>query len=302
MTSRLDGTRNGAPPSAPGHPASPARPRARWIGSLGYHAAAVLVAALFLVPLVWMVSASLRQTGLPPPREIEWIPSPIAWENYARLFDLLPFGRYILKSAIISLAAVPLTLLTASWAGFGMSQLGPRARNRLLILSIGLLMVPITALWLTRFVLFKAAGLVDSYTALIAPALMGSSPFFILLFYWAFRRIPSELFDSARLDGASALSIWRHIAFPLARATVVAVGTLTFLLYWNDFINPLLYLKSQETYTLAVGVQQLQQLDRTNWPLLMAACVIMTAPALLVFFVAQRFFLQESRLSGIYGR
>ena len=278
------------------------RARTGWTGILGYHTAAILVAVLFAVPLVWMISASLRQPGLPPPRTIEWIPRPVVWENYSRLFDILPFGRYILNSAIVSLVAVPLTLLTASWAGFGMSQLGARARSRLLVLSVGLLMVPVTALWLPRFVLLTRVGLVDNYAALIVPTLMGSSPLFILLFYWAFRRIPSELFESARLEGASALFLWQHIAFPLAKSTVMAVGILTFLLYWNDFITPLLYLKSQENYTLAVGVQQLQQLDRTNWPLLMAACVLMTAPALLVFFVVQRFFLQEGRLTGIYGR
>jgi multiple sugar transport system permease protein len=302
MTSSLKGSGTDAPPSASGAVPPPRRWQAGWIGRLGYHSTAILVVALFIVPLVWMISASLRQPGLPPPRGVEWIPDPVSWGNYGRIFDLLPFGRYILNSVIVSLIAVPLTLVTASWAGFGMSQLGARARTRLLILSVGLLMVPVTALWLTRFMLIKESGLVDSYAALIAPALMGSSPLFILLFYWTFRSMPAELFESARLDGASALSVWRHIAFPLARATVVAVGVLAFLLYWNDFISPLLYLKSQETYTLPMGVQQLQQLDRTNWPLLMAACVLMTVPALLVFFIVQRFFLHESRLSGIYGR
>lgn len=273
----------------------------RLLNLLGYHSIAILLAALFIVPLAWMISSSLRQVGLPPPRTIEWIPRPLAWQNYGRLFSLLPFGRYILNSLIVAVVAVLLTLLTASWAGFAMSQLSARIRNRLLVLSVGLLMVPIPALWLTRFVLFKWFGLVDTYTSLVAPALMGSSPLFILLFYWNFRRMPADLFESARLDGANALTIWRYIAFPLARATIVAVGVLTFLFYWNDFINPLLYLKSQEHYTLAVGVQQLQQLDKTNWPLLMAGCVLMSSPTLLVFFIVQRLFLQESRMVGIYG-
>jgi multiple sugar transport system permease protein len=101
------------------------------------------------------------------------------------------------------------------------------------------------------------------------------------------------------MDGASAFTIWRRIAWPLARTTTMAVCVLAFLYYWNDFINPLLYLKSQEYYTLAVGVQQLQQLDKTNWPLLMAACVLMTAPMVLIFLVAQRYFLPESRMSGV---
>jgi multiple sugar transport system permease protein len=271
-------------------------------GRISYHAVALAAAVLFILPLIWMISASLRQPGLPPPRTIEWIPRPIAWSNYRELFALLPFGRYLLNSTLVVAFAVPLSLLVGSWAGFGMSQLSSRARARLLLLSVGLLMVPVTALWLTRFLLIEWLGLVDTYTALIAPAIMGSSPLFILLYFWTFRRVPGELFESARLDGASAFTVWRSIAFPLARPTTVAVGVLAFLYYWNDFINPLLYLKSQDHYTLAVGIQQLQQLDRTNWPLLMAACVLMTAPTLLVFFIVQRYFLQESRMAGVYGR
>jgi multiple sugar transport system permease protein len=271
-------------------------------GRPGYHIVALAAAILFVLPLVWMVSTSLRQPGLPPSPTIEWIPRPVWWRNYIRLFTLLPFGRYLLNSIIVVLLALPLTLLVSSWAGFGMSQLGSKARGRLLVLSVGLLMVPITALWLTRFVLFKWMGLVDTYAALVAPAIMGTSPLFILLYYWTFRRVPPDVFESARMDGASAFTIWRHIAWPLARTTTMAVSILTFLYCWNDFINPLLFLKSQEHYTLAMGVQQLQQLDKTNWPFLMAACVLMTGPMVLAFLIAQRHFLQEDRLSGIYGR
>jgi multiple sugar transport system permease protein len=153
-------------------------------------------------------------------------------------------------------------------------------------------MVPVTSLWLPRFLIFKWLGWIDSYAALLAPALLGSSPLFVLLFYWSFRRIPAEMFDAARLDGAGTLGLWWWVAFPLARPAAVAVGTLTFIQYWNDFINPLLYLKSQANYTLAVGLQQLQQMDRTNWPLLLAAAVVMTLPTLVLFVFVQRNLLQ----------
>jgi multiple sugar transport system permease protein len=154
-------------------------------------------------------------------------------------------------------------------------------------------------LWLTRYVIFQWVGLIDSFAALIAPAIMGSSPLFVLLFYWTFRRIPSELFETARLEGAGAFTVWRRIAMPLAVPTVVAVSILAFLLYWSDFVSPLLYLKSQDLYTLPVGLRQLQQLDRTNWPLLMAGSVLLAIPAVAVFSVAQRWFLRENRLTGL---
>jgi multiple sugar transport system permease protein len=269
----------------------------RAIGALVPHALALALAALFLLPLVWTVSASLRAPGLPPPRGVEWLPDPVAFDNYGRIFDVLPFGRYLFNSIVVAVVAVPLTIVTASMAGFAMAQLERRSRARLVVISVVLLLVPVTALWLTRFLVFRTVGLIDSLAALIVPAVMGSSPLFVLLFYWTFRRVPAELFETARLDGAGAFSVWWRIGLPLARATIVAVAVLAFLFYWSDFLSPLLYLKSPELYTLPVGLRQLQQLDRSDWPLLMAASVLLAVPAVAVFAIAQRFFLRDNRLA-----
>ena len=223
------------------------------------------------------------------------MPDPIRLDNYASVFELLPFGRYLLNSLAVVALAVPLTIVTASMAGFAMAQLERRTGIRLVVLSVALLLVPVTALWLTRFLLFRWVGLVDTLLALVVPALMGSSPLFVLLFYWTFRRIPFELYELARLEGAGPLIVWRRVGLPLARPTVVAVAILTFLLYWSDFINPLLYLRSPELYTLPLGLRQLQQLDRSDWPLLMAGSVILVVPVVLFFLVVQRRFLGEER-------
>ena len=259
------------------------------------HGLLIVMAVLFVLPLVWMIAASLRQPGLPPPRTIELIPNPIVPGNYAQVFELLPFGRYFLNSLIVVIAAVPLTIIVASWAGFAMSQLSDRSRRGLLALSIALLLIPFSALWLTRFVMFNAIGLTNSHLALIAPALSGTSPLFVLLFYWTFRRVPRELFELARVEGAHALLIWWRVALPIARPTAAAVGMLAFVFYWSDFVSPLLYLKSQSLYTLPVGLQQLQQLDRTNWPLLMSGAILMTLPPVLVFLFLQRYFLRDAQ-------
>ncbi|MBM3458048.1 MAG: carbohydrate ABC transporter permease [Armatimonadetes bacterium] len=258
-------------------------------------------AVLFLVPLVLVVSASLRQPGLPPPRTLEWVPSPVAWGNYPAVFQLLPLGAYAANSLLIAGLAIPLTLVTASWAGLGMLQVPPRWRTFLIWLSVLLLLLPTSSLWLARFLLFRHLGLINTFGAVLAPALMGSSPLFVLLFFWSFRRVPPELFEAARLDGGSLITLWDRVALPLSRPTVTAVAVLTFLLYWSDFLHPLLYLKSQHLYTLPVGLQQLQQLDRSNWPLLLAASVLLAGPAALVFLGAQRYFLQEGRLEGSAG-
>jgi multiple sugar transport system permease protein len=252
------------------------------------HLLPLFLTGLFLLPLIWMVTASLRVPGSPPPRGLEWIPPSPTFSNYARIFEILPFGHYLLNSLFVAATGVLITLVTASRAGFGMSRLGPRGRLRLLILSIVLQMIPVTALWLARFVFFARLGISNSYIPIIAPALMGSSPLFILLFYWTFRRTDSAIFESAQLDGANLFKVWWHIALPLARPALMAVGMLAFFFYWNDFINPLLYLRSQTLYTLPIGLLQLQEMDKTNWPLLMAASVVMTVPALAVFTALQR--------------
>jgi multiple sugar transport system permease protein len=267
-----------------------------------HHALSLAVVAVFVVPLLWVAAASLRQPGLPPPRTIEWWPGPVSWSNYQRVFQLVPLASYTLNSLRVVAVAIPLTLLIASWAGFAMAQLPARLRNILVVCAIVLRMVPSAVLWLPRFLLFGQLQLLDTFWILVVPALMGTSPFFVLLFYWTFRRIPHELFESARLDGAGLLSVWYRIAMPLAKPTITAVAVLTFTDYWSDFIQPLLYLKSESRYTLPIGLRVLQQLDQTNWPLLMAAAMIMTVPVIAMFVIVQRYFWPEGRLAGIAGR
>lgn len=266
--------------------------------SVLYHVVSIAVLLVFVLPLFWAASASLRQPGLPPPRTIEWIPNPVMWSNYQRLFELLPMARYVLNSLIVTAVAVPVTLIVASWAGLAMAQLEDPTRRRLVVLSVLLLMVPITSVWLTRFVIFSWLGLLNTRWSLMMTAFMGASPLFVLLFYRAYRRLPAALFDAAHLDGASALTVWWRIALPLSRSTIVAVAVLAFLVFWGDFIDPLMYLRSQELYTLPVGLRQLEQLDRTNWPLLMAGTMVMILPAVLLFLVIQRYVLQENAGPG----
>lgn len=264
------------------------RPRlAAW---LFRHPVPILLSGLFLVPMVWIVSTSLRKIGLPPPVTLEWWPDPVSWSNYTQIFETVPLGRYLLNSLIVAGVAIPVTLVVASMAGFAISLLGGRVRRALLTLTIALIMIPGSAMWLARLFLFRDLGLLDTLWPLMAPAIMGTNPFYILIFYWTFRRIPSELFEAARLEGAGALRLWRSIALPLARAPVSAVCVLTFFTYWSDFLNPLLYLKSETNYTLAAGLQFFRELGRDGWPLVMAVVVVTTVPVLALFLLVQRYF------------
>jgi multiple sugar transport system permease protein len=266
----------------------------------GLHVAATLaLVLLFVLPLWWMIVASLRPMGLPPPRTIEWWPADPQWRNYAEIFNQVPMGRYAVNSLLVVLVAVPLTLLTASLAGFGLSQLRGPWRNRLLIASIALLMVPAPAVWLFRYQLLSWLGLLTSLWALALPAFAAGSPLLVLLFYWTFRRNPVELYEAARVEGADAWTAWRKIALPMARPTVAAVTVLAFALFWNDFTNPVLYLYRPSTYTLPVGLQILKQMDATNWSLLMAGAVVVTLPIVLLFLALQPLFLSDNALAEL---
>jgi multiple sugar transport system permease protein len=266
-----------------------------------YYVVAAGIALLFILPLVWLIPSSLRQPDLPPEASVQLIPNPIVWSNYLEAFKFFPLGRQLLNSLFVTTLAVPLTLVTASWAGYAISRLPNPLRRQLVVLTVALMIVPIPALWLPRFVLFSYVGLIDTLWALIMPALMGSSPFFVLLFYWTFRRIPGELFDSARLDGATEIRNWWSIALPLAKPTISVMAVLAFTLYWSDFINPLIYLRSEDLYTYSLQLRILN-VQAPNQPLAQVAVVVAIAPVLLLFFFVQRYFWPDGRLEGFAGR
>jgi ABC-type glycerol-3-phosphate transport system permease component len=137
---------------------------------------------------------------------------------------------------------------------------------------------------------------------LVAPALLGLSPFYVLLYYWSFRRLPLELFEAARLEGMQPFSMWRRLAMPLVRPVTVAIGLLAFIVTWGNFLDPLIYLFDPELYTLPLGLRSLAALDRTNYPVFLAGAVVATAPVVVAFAVAQRYFLHEDRGAGWLGR
>ncbi|MBI4788335.1 MAG: carbohydrate ABC transporter permease [Chloroflexi bacterium] len=256
-----------------------------WLGAL---------VVVFAFPLVWMLSYSLRPTTEPPPNRLEFLAPPFAFENYLIALDrYVALGRFLLNSLVVVVVAVPLTVVTASWAGFAMSQLSKRAQVFLFGLCLAWLLVPPPTVWVPRFLFFVQIGWIDSFAALIAPAAMGASPFYVMLFYLACLRVSREVYESAQVEGASPLRIWYSIALPAAWPCVITVAMLAFTFFWNDYVSPLLYLRSPSNFTLPVGLETLQQLAQSNYPVLMAAAVIMVAPIVLLFALTQRFFLQE---------
>ncbi|MCM0675535.1 carbohydrate ABC transporter permease [Micromonospora phytophila] len=270
--------------------------RRRWIGRFVVPA---FFAAVFAAPLWFMVVGSLRPAGLPPPRGVELLPTQPTLAAYARLPELMPLFTYLANSALVVAVAVPLTVLVASLTGFGLRLLTPTARRRTVLGLLALLLVPVTAVWATRFELFRLAGVVDTYVPLLAPALLAVSPFLVLLYAWSFGGVPDTQLQAARLEGAGWLTIWRRLALPQVRPATLAVAVLAFTFHWSNFIDPLLYLTSGDRYTYPLGLRFLLLLNPTDWPLLMAGCVVATAPCVVVFLLAQRILLDDNPLAAL---
>lgn len=256
----------------------------------------LIVAALALLyasPLLLMVSGSLRGRGLPPPRGVEIVPGAPTLDAFATLAQVLPLATYARNSLIVALLAVPLTVLVGSLAGFGIRLLPPRATRWAVAVTVGALLVPVTAVWATRFELFRLLGAVDTFVPLVSLGLVATSPFLVLVYAFAFSRLPDEQLEAAALDGAGPLRCWWSVAMPQVRAATLAVVVLAFTFHWSNFIDPLLYINSQSRFTAPLGLRLLQQLNPTDWPLLMAGAVLTTIPPVAVFLLGQRAFLGE---------
>lgn len=247
-----------------------------------------LLCLTFLLPLGVMFAGALQAPGRPPPDGFDLIPEAAHWENFSTITTLIDLWSQMRNSLIVVVVAVPMTVLIASWAGFTIVTGSRRVRMALIGASIVALMVPTTALWVPRFILFEWAGLIDSLWVLMVPALMATSPFYVLIFALAYSRIPTQLFDAARVEGSSPLRMWATIAWPLARPAAFAVAMLAFVFHWSNFIDALLYLRSESTYTLPLGLRALQTFEVTLHPLMLAGAAIATIPSLLAFLLGQR--------------
>lgn len=263
---------------------------------------AALVSFVFVFPVLVLLLGALHSPDATPPTGVEIVPGEPSAASFERAFELVPLGRQLVNSTIVVAVAVPLTVLTASWAGFVIAQLPERQRRLLIGLSLVLLMIPLSALWVPRFILFRNLELTDTYVPLVAPALMGTSPFYVLLFYWSYRRLPGGLVDAARLEGLGPFAIWRRVAAPLVRPTAVAVGVLAFIFHWGNFVDALLYLTSPEGFTLPLGLRALSELGPTDYPTVLAGCLVATAPSVVAFALVQRLLLPGTRAAGWLGR
>lgn len=261
----------------------------------------IALSILYLLPLYWMISTSLKQTGsemvIPP----QWVPSPIVWQNYVDVFVQVPLTLYIRNSMFITLTATIFGVLTASLAGYGFARTTFPGRNFFFTLCIASLMLPEIVTLIPEFILFRRIGWVNTFLPLIVPWSLAGSSFAVFLFRQYCLTIPVELDEAARVDGAGTLRIWWMIIVPLSKAVLATLAILSFIHHWNEFLRPLIYLGRPELRTLALGLRAFRGEYQLAWNYMMAVALIMLLPILILFFFAQRQFVQGIVMTGIKG-
>ena len=250
----------------------------------------IALSVVFLAPLVVMVLGSLQRPLQPPPNGLDLWPDPAEWANYATVSRFMPLGRLLLNSLLLVVVAVPVTVVVTSMAGLAIVTARGRLRRWFVGVSVLMLLVPAAALWVPRVVLLRGLGLADTPVTVALLALAGTTPFYVLLFALAYSRIPATLLEAATLEGLSPYAVWRRVALPLARPAAVAVAALSGLYYWSTFMDPLTLVSSPGNWPVALGLRNLSEMEAALYPIYLAAAVLVTAPALLAFGLAQRSF------------
>lgn len=262
----------------------------------------VLVAGalFFLTPFAWMVSTSLKpddQVFLIPPT---WIPDPPMWSNYVRLMTEIPFLRYLGNTVFVTVLSVTFYLASSAVVAYGFAKLRWPGRETLFYALLATMVLPPQVTLIPQFVMFQKLGWVGTFLPLVIPPLTGSA-FAVFLLRQFYGAIPGEISDSARIDGANEWQIFTRIILPLARPALATAALFIFIWTWTDFLNPLIYLTDDRTYTLAVGLQQLSSTRAAAWPLLMGGSLLMSLPIVLLFFFAQKTFIEGVSTGGLKG-
>jgi ABC-type glycerol-3-phosphate transport system permease component len=261
------------------------------------------IAVILATPLVWLASTALKpdnQVSAWPP---VWIPNPIQWENFRLVFTEANFGLYLQNTLLIAVLATIGTVITASMTAFGFSRLRFPGRDFLFSILLATMMLPYVVTLVPTFILFRRLNWLNSYKPLIVPYFFGGSAFFIFLLRQSFTAVPHELFEQAKIDGASSYRQYWQIMLPLSKPVLSTVAIFSLMNHWNDFMGPLIYINDPEKFTLSLGLRSFMSMSGAGvrYQEQMAFALLMTLPLLIAFFSFQQYFIQGVIMTGIKG-
>ncbi len=275
----------------------------RWRRFLGDGLAYLVMtalAAVFMIPLFWMISTALKARwevfAWPP----QWIPAPAHWENFSTVFQRVPLWRYAGNTMFLVIGNIIGQVFAVPLAAYSFARLRFPGRNTLFFLMIATMMIPYQVTMIPLFTIFQRLGLTNTYVPLILPAFFGG-PFFIFLMHQYIKTLPRDLDDAARIDGAGTWAILYRIILPLCKPPMTIVLVYTFWYTWNDFLHPLIYLNDVSKFTIQLGLAMFRGRFDVEWNLLMAATLLAVLPLLVIYFFAQRHLIGGIASVGLKG-
>jgi len=286
-------------PTVAARPLMKEEKRRRRLQSVATHSMLIAGSIAFLLPMVFIITTALMTDDQSLTREL-W-PSPFQWSNFRDVFDRLPLLQYTwntLQIAVLSTVGVVVSGIPVAYA---LSRMSWRGRQATFILVLATLMLPFQVTIVPLYVIFVRLDWIDTLKPLIVPAFFGDA-FTIFLLRQFFLTIPDELSDAARVDGASEFQIMTRVIVPLAKPAIAAVALFSFLYNWNDFFGPLLYIgNNSKLWTLSLGLSEFRTMHHVEWNLTMAASLLFMLPVIILFFLAQRVFVEGVTLTGVKG-
>lgn len=293
-----------APPAVPA-PTEAFTPRpvrhepGRAVGrAVGYLAMTVAAAAI-LLPFFWMVVSSLKNNNQVFTVPIQWLPDPVVWQNYLDIWAKSDMTTWLRNTLTLSVAVTILQVLTGSFAAYGFSKMRFRGRDVLFLVYIGTIAVPWQSYMIPQFIMMSEIGLSNSLWAIIALQAFGA--FGVFLMKQFFETIPEEISEAARLDGLSEYGIWRRIMMPLSVPAIASLSLLTFVNTWNDYLGPLIYLRSPDLWTIQIGLKTFISQYNAEHALIMTGSVLSVLPIAVIFLLGQRYFVEGVATTGLKG-
>lgn len=259
----------------------------------------IVVTVITLLPLVWMLSASLKLDSEVFTVPIKWIPEVFHWDNYLKIWEKIPFALFTLNSTKLTVIITLIQLLTCSFAAYGFTKCNFRGRDTLFLCYIATIAIPWQVYMLPQYVIIQKIGLVDTHIGYIL--MQAFAAFGVFLLRQFYMGIPNELLEAARIDGLSEYGTYFRIVLPLAKPAMATLTIFTFVTVWNDFMGPMIYFNSEANKTIPLGIRMFLGQYSTEYSLIMAAAVVSLIPVFIVYLFCQRFFVQGIATSGLKG-
>lgn len=270
----------------------------RLSSTLASYVCLVVLGTVFSVPFFWLITTSFKTNDninrWPP----QIVPQPFTTEHYVLGMKGIPFELYLANTLLICLLCTIGTVISSSLIAYGLSRIKWKGRDMLFWLILSTMMLPYQVVMVPLFTVFTNLGWVDTYLPLTVPAFLGNA-FFVFLLRQFFMTIPPALTEAAKLDGCSEFQVYRIVILPLAKPALATVGLFTFINTWNDFLGPLIYLFDESKYTLALGLQAFLGQYGNYFGRLMAVSTLVVIPIIVLFFFAQKTFIQGITMTGV---